>query len=91
MAVELRSRLQRAAFEGVTITLKLKYPDFIQKTRSLTVPDAITDSETILELSRGLLKDINREQSFRLVGLSVSNRKESGTEDTQMELGFPSE
>lgn len=84
---ELVGRLDRTSFDGHTLTLKVKYPDFTQKTRSITVADEIRDENHIIELSRDLLEGVPAEMLFRLVGLSVSNRNEDFGFH-QMELGF---
>ena len=37
LAEELAGRLARSGFRGNTLTLKIKFPDFVQKSRSITV------------------------------------------------------
>lgn len=77
LAEELTKRLARSGFRGNTLTLKIKFPDFTQKTRSLTVPDCLTSMEDILPLGRSLMEDLDSgEQTFRLLGLSVSHPEE---------------
>lgn len=41
LAEELAGRLARSGFRGNTLTLKIKFPDFVQKSRSITVPDCL--------------------------------------------------
>ncbi len=71
---ELIRRLNRAGFCGNTLTLKVKFPDFTRKTRSITVPDLLTTADQILPLARTLLEQLDSDDKhFRLLGLSVSN------------------
>lgn len=78
---ELIERLQRSGFKGNTLTLKIKFHDFVQKTRSISMPYELTQQEQILPLAKQLLKDINYDNHpIRLIGLSVSNPKEDKEE-----------
>ncbi len=77
---ELIHRLSRTGFKGNTLTLKVKFPDFTQKTRSVTVPDFLTNAEQIRPLANTLLEQLNSgDKCFRLLGLSVSHPP-SGTQ-----------
>jgi DNA polymerase-4 len=77
VAVELVERLQRKAFKGTTLTLKVKFHDFTQITRSLTQSDELTGLKQILPLAKKLLRSVDYAQHpIRLIGLSVSNPKE---------------
>lgn len=74
VATELVGRLARSRFKGNTLTLKIKFHDFTQKTRSITVHHELTVLADILPLAKQLLKDIEyTEHPIRLIGLSVSN------------------
>lgn len=74
---ELLGRLARSGFRGNTLTLKVKFPDFVQKSRSMTVPDILTEKEDILPLARTLMEDLDSgDRTFRLLGLSVSHPQE---------------
>ena len=74
LAEELAGRLARSGFRGNTLTLKIKFPDFVQKSRSITVPDCLTDMEDILPLARTMMEELDSgDSTFRLLGLSVSN------------------
>lgn len=55
---ELTGRLARSGFRGNTLTLKVKFPDFVQKSRCMTVPDSLTEKEDILPLARTLMEDL---------------------------------
>lgn len=77
VAVELVNRLQKREFRGNTLTLKVKYHDFTQITRSITQSEELTTLDTILPLAKQLLKEADYEhRAIRLLGLSVSNPKE---------------
>ena len=73
-ALDLHRRLQRTKFKGRTLSLKIKYSNFEQITRSRTVLHEITDYEDILELSLVLLEHLELTESVRLLGLGVSNQ-----------------
>lgn len=77
VAVELVERLQEADFKGNTLTLKIKFHDFSQITRSITQTLELATLDCILPLSKELLKSVSYEQHpIRLIGLSVSNPRE---------------
>ena len=81
MAVELIERLQRKEFKGNTLTLKIKFHDFSQITRSITQSQELTTLDRVLPLAKELLKTVEYEQHpIRLIGLSVSNPKEEADE-----------
>lgn len=81
VAVELVERLQRKEFKGNTLTLKIKFHDFTQITRSITQPNELTALDKILPLAKSLLKEVDYEHHpIRLIGLSVSNPKEEEAE-----------
>ena len=71
--LELVGRIQRSGFEGRTLTLKVKFHDFTQITRSMTVGDVLRTKNDILPLAKRLLSGIDYEHNpIRLLGLSVS-------------------
>jgi DNA polymerase-4 len=74
VAVELVGRLARKEFRGNTLTLKIKFHDFNQITRSITQKAELTTLAVILPLAKQLLRQVDYEQHpIRLIGLSVSN------------------
>ena len=74
VATELIERLQRSSFRGNTLTLKLKFNDFSQKTRSISVGYELTNLKDVLSLAKQLLKEVDLTgHPIRLIGLSVSN------------------
>jgi DNA polymerase-4 len=69
----LEKRLKKHAIAGKTITLKIKYSDFTQQTRSKTIPYFISDKTMILEIVKELLYQERMKDSVRLLGISLSN------------------
>ena len=77
VACELVERLKRKNFQGHTLTIKVKFHDFTQITRSISSNNQLNTLKDILPLAKQLLKDIDYNQHpIRLLGLSVSNPKE---------------
>ena len=76
-AEELIRRLADKEFRGNTLTLKIKFHDFTQITRSITQDKELTKMKVILPLAKRLLAEVNYENHpIRLIGLSVSNPRE---------------
>ncbi|NRS88661.1 DNA polymerase-4 [Flavobacterium sp. 7E] len=73
IATTLERRLKRSNVSGKTITLKIKYSDFTQQTRSKTLPYYISDKGLILESVKELLYQERMKDSVRLLGISMSN------------------
>lgn len=74
VATKLVERLQRAGFKGNTLTLKIKFHDFNQITRSYTQPLELTTLDRILPLAKQLLKEVEySDHPIRLIGLYVSH------------------
>jgi len=73
IAVSLEKRLKRHDISGKTITLKIKYSDFSQQTRSKTLPYFISDKSLIMENVEELLYQEKMKDSVRLLGISLSN------------------
>lgn len=89
---ELIRRLKKNDFQGYTLTLKVKFHDFKQITRSYTDTHAFTDMDHILPAAKKLLNDVpfSEEQSIRLLGLSVGNAHDENEKKVwrQMEIDF---
>lgn len=73
IAQELERRLKKHQISGKTITLKIKYSDFTQQTRSKTMPYFISDKALIFETVNELLYQEKMKDSVRLLGISLSN------------------
>lgn len=74
IASELINRLKGKEFKGNTLTLKVKFHNFTQITRSITQEKVLTKMDVILPLAKRLLSEVSyKECPIRLLGLSVSN------------------
>ncbi|CAM3817386.1 DNA polymerase IV [Flavobacterium branchiophilum] len=73
IANELERRLQKHQKAGKTVTLKIKYSDFTQQTRSKTLPYFISDKSLLFEFAKELLYQEKLKNSVRLLGISLSN------------------
>ena len=70
----VHNRLLRHGLKGRTITLKIKYHDFKQVTRSHSFPEGIDERETIYKTACDLLSATDpEEKKIRLLGISLSN------------------
>ncbi|MCL2025406.1 MAG: DNA polymerase IV [Leptospirales bacterium] len=73
IAEEVSAILKRSGLSGKTVTLKVKYPDFISVTRSYSSPEALSESSAIMKYIPGLLARTEAfKKSVRLLGISVS-------------------
>lgn len=91
IAIALDKRLLKTKISGKTITLKIKYSDFVTQTRSKTVPYYTADIAVILEVAKELLFQEKVKNSVRLLGISLSNFKKPSTKkkvEAQLKLGF---
>ncbi len=73
IAEEIERRLNKSQVAGKTITLKIKYSDFSQQTRSKTISYFISSKALILEIAKELLYQEKMKNSVRLLGISLSN------------------
>ena len=74
IALTVQDRLYRNKLKGKTITLKIKYHDFKQVTRSFSCPEPINDLETIEGTAKQLLATTDADgKKIRLLGISLSN------------------
>ncbi len=70
----LKQRIEKHQASGRTITLKIKFSNYRQITRSKTLLAPINDLETIGAKTVELLESVDlNEQSIRLLGISLSN------------------
>jgi DNA polymerase-4 len=88
LAKEVMERMNEENFFGRTITVKIKYADFKQITKSKTFPQKITKFQQLWQIAREIMKDVNlSEQPVRLLGLGVSHANENFEKKyTQLEL-----
>jgi DNA polymerase-4 len=90
IAEKVFERALKIDFKGKTLTLKLKYNDFVQITRSFSYEHAVTERKIIYEAGKSLLRQVgNPEKPVRLLGLSVSNiQEEKRINPMQLTLDF---
>tara|TARA_B110000305_G_C19430623_1_gene636080 strand:- start:970 stop:2019 length:1050 start_codon:yes stop_codon:yes gene_type:complete len=93
IADELEQRLVQSKLAGKTVTLKIKYSDFAQQTRSRTLPFFVKDKSVLLETVKELLYQDRMKNSVRLLGISVTNlnvnsKKKEAVLDIQLKLEF---
>ena len=73
IAEELENRLISSKNKGKTVTIKLKYSDFKQHTRSKTVNEYLQTKEDFFPIIRDLLYQEKMTKSVRLLGISITN------------------
>jgi DNA polymerase-4 len=84
---ELMERLEHTETSGRTITLKIKFSDFRQITRSRTLQHFIRDFETLHSETTALRKSIKLDNPrIRLLGISITNLENDECEDRQLHL-----
>ncbi len=80
--IELVERIAKHHFEGRTLTLKVKFADFTQVTRSITQAKVLRDKHDILPLAKLLLAKVDyNNHPMRLLGLGVSRDETDHTQD----------
>jgi DNA polymerase-4 len=72
----LSNRLKRLGISGKTITLKIKYSDFVTQTRSVTSNLYLCEKSLISKTCEELLYKQKLRDSVRLIGITVSNFKQ---------------
>ncbi len=65
--------LRRHDYKGRTITLKVKFADFKQITRSKSLEGRTDNTAVIFETACDLLKQLELRRPVRLIGVGVSN------------------
>ncbi len=81
-------RLDKAESYGKTLTLKVKFKDFTQITRSKTLETPITNYDALLDNSFDLLEQIHWEDfpsGVRLLGITCSNFESETIEEEEHE------
>lgn len=84
---ELMERLKNADTTGRTLTVKVKFSDFRQITRSKTLQNYIRDFETLHKEVSIIRKSLQLEGSkIRLLGISISNLESEDDSEQQLQL-----
>jgi DNA polymerase-4 len=88
IAEELERRMKKSDSKGKTITLKIKYRDFKQQTRSRTLNEYIQDKNDFFPIIKELLYQDELKDSVRLLGISISNLEGKDEEKIIGQLKF---
>ncbi len=90
LAEEVADDLQQQNLMGKTITLKVKYDNFEQVTRSQTFPQALNDEKQIYRICKNLLRNTDAGlRKVRLLGVGLSSFNHQASEQVQqMEFQF---
>lgn len=83
-AERIGASLRAQGITGRTVTLKLKFADFRQITRSQTLPQPIASTQTLFDVGCRLLRAEPLSQSVRLIGLGLS-----GFDSAPVQLALP--
>ena len=87
-ATELEGSMERMNIMGKTITLKIRFPEFITHTKSKTIGHYTRDKHEIYTVARELFTNITgRRIPLRLIGLGLSNLNNESL-DSQLELNL---
>ena len=87
IAQTLHKRLEKHQVTGRTLTLKVKFADYQQITRSKTLSIPINNLDKIINEASSLMKTIKLENcSIRLLGLSLSNLDNTPNQVIQLSL-----
>lgn len=89
IATLVHLRLAENQRSGHTLTLKVKYANYQQITRSRTVDNPLYEADEILALGHELLQThIDEQQTVRLLGLTLSNLVDKDRSPKQLSIGF---
>ncbi|WP_348741163.1 DNA polymerase IV [Tenacibaculum sp. 190524A05c] len=88
IAEELERRMMHSKTKGKTVTLKIKYSDFTQQTRSKTVGNYLQKKEEFYPLIKDLLMQDHLKNSVRLLGISLSNLDTEKKDPIWVQLQF---
>lgn len=74
IAAIVAQRASQHQLKGRTVTIKIRYSDFKQITRSLSLANPFNDSATISDVARQVFSDtIPEDKQIRLIGVGLSN------------------
>ena len=73
LSEKVSARLKAGEIAGRTVTLKLKTPDFRQRTRARALPQPTQLAGRIFDAARELLTKEAKGERFRLIGVGVSD------------------
>ncbi|MBA6156820.1 DNA polymerase IV [Tenacibaculum sp. S7007] len=88
IAEELERRMKKSNTKGKTVTLKIKYSDFTQQTRSKTTNHYIQLKKEFYPVVKELLYQEKLKNSVRLLGISFSNLNTEKKDPIWVQLKF---
>ncbi|WP_435264305.1 DNA polymerase IV [Tenacibaculum sp. nBUS_03] len=88
IAEELERRMKHSKTKGKTLTLKIKYSNFTQQTRSKTVNEYIYLKKDFMPIIKELLYQDVLKESVRLLGISFSNLNTDKKDPVWVQLSF---
>jgi DNA polymerase-4 len=88
IADELERRMVKSKTKGKTITLKIKYSDFTQQTRSKTKANFMQTKKEFFPVVKELLFQEKLTNSVRLLGISFGNLDTEKKEPFWVQLQF---
>jgi DNA polymerase-4 len=88
IAYEVEKRMVKSETKGKTITLKIKYSDFTQQTRSKTKPFFMQTKKEFFPIIKELLYQDELTNSVRLLGISFGNLNTEKKEPVWVQLRF---
>ena len=88
IAEELERRMKKSDTKGKTITLKIKYSDFTQQTRSKTKASFMQTKKEFLPVVKELLYQEKLKNSVRLLGISFGNLNTIKKDPVWVQLQF---
>lgn len=91
IAEQLEKRLLKSKAKGKTVTLKIKYSDFTQQTRSKTLANFTNEKQVFFPIVKELLYQELLNESVRLLGISLTNLEDQANEKSvsvQLKLEF---
>lgn len=87
IAGDVAERLERHQCQGYTLTLKVKYADYQQVTRSRTVNSPIWSQDSIFQLAQELLVlHLQPNTKVRLLGITIANLVKAGPKISYVQL-----
>ncbi len=90
IADELERRMLKSGSKGKTITLKIKYSNFVQQTRSKTIDSFVNRKQDFFPILEELVYQDELKESVRLLGISISNlaREDAQPLSVQLKIEF---
>ena len=88
IADEIEKRMNKTKNKGKTITLKIKYSDFTQQTRSKTVTSYMSKKKEFFPIVKELLFQEKLKNSVRLLGISFGNLNTNKKDPIWVQLKF---